>query len=85
MSETEAETAALAAAERVLAHLRHLAAELTSDERSVLSMLLAPGIAAVYQRDADVSGFGVVEWAPDGLAKGLVEAVRIRRRGLPRA
>ena len=75
--------AVVAAGERVLVGLRDVAADLPPLERSVLGALLAPGIAAVYQRDADVSGFGLVHWAPDGLPQALAEVVSARRGELP--
>lgn len=67
-----------AAIERLLAKLRHFAAEeLDESERVVLASLLAPAIAIAYG-ESEVSGFGTTELAP--LPEVLVES--LRRSGL---
>jgi hypothetical protein len=46
---------------------------LTYEERELMAMMLAPGIARAYEVD-EVVGFGPLEFAP--LPERLVEAVR---------
>ncbi len=69
-------------AEAVLGHLHALALDLGPLERSVLASLLAPGIAAMFEDEADVSGFGLVTWDADVLPRIASAAVRRHRLDL---
>lgn len=60
-----------AAVATVLTRVRALAQELAPLERAVLGMLLAPGIAAAFEHDAEVSGFGLVSWSSDALPRAV--------------
>jgi len=63
------------AAVRLLAKLRQFVAdELDDDERALLAVLLAPGVARAYPAD-DVVGFGV-DWDANALPLALAEALR---------
>lgn len=66
------------AAERMVAKLRAFAADLDPEERELLAMLLAPGVAQAYAAD-DVTGFGTAAFAalPETLATAL-QSARLR-------
>lgn len=64
-----------AAVETVLARLHDLAQELGPLERSVLGVLLGPGISAAFEHDAEVSGFGLVSWSSDALPRAVRAAI----------
>ena len=70
------------AAERVLARLRALAADLDDDGRMLLAALVAPGVALAYQSAGEDRGFDAtsddVGWSPDLLPLHLAAAIRIR-------
>lgn len=63
------------AAVRLLAKLRQFVTdELDDDERALLAVLLAPGVARAYPAD-DVVGFAV-DWDANALPHALAEALR---------
>ena len=67
------------AATRLLEKLRGFVADqLDDEERALLAVLLAPGVAMAYPSD-EVVGFGA-DWRPDALPEALAEA--LRRGGL---
>ena len=68
------------AAARLLEKLRTFVAEqLDEEERALLAVLLAPGVAMAYPDDADVVGFSV-DWRANALPEAL--AVKLREGGL---
>ena len=73
------------AADRLLAKLRDfIADELEADERALLAVLLAPGIASAHA-DSDVIAFGMTAWTPAALPEALADALRrggVRVEGL---
>ena len=63
-------------AERLVEKLRRFIAEdLDEAEQALLAMLLAPGIALVYD-ETDVSGFTMVSTGPGALAEQLRDALQ---------
>jgi len=67
------------AAQRLLAKLRSFVAdELDDEERSLLAVLLAPGVSLAYPED-EVVGFAV-DWRSNALPDAL--AVTLREGGL---
>lgn len=63
------------AASRLLAKLSEFVATLDDDERQMLAALLAPGVAKVWQEEAEVEGFAV-DWMPSSMPEALEVAVR---------
>ena len=61
---------------------------LNPEERAVLGALMAPGIRwalSESEDDEEVTGFGLVMWSPESLAKGLRRALANRDRPEPGA
>ena len=70
--------AGAAAADSLITRVREFSSTLTSAERSLFALLLAPGIAQAYPSVGidEVEGFGLVDWSPGALPNHLVQAVR---------
>jgi hypothetical protein len=71
------------AAVRLVAKLRSFVAELDDQERELLAVLLAPGVAMAYPEE-EVVGFSV-DWRSSAIPDALVTALReggIRVEGL---
>ena len=68
------------AADRLIDKLRDFATTLDPDERVLLGLLLAPGVARAYAEEAEVTGFAFTEWSPDALPESL--GVALRSRGI---
>jgi len=65
-------------ADRLVDKLRAFTAALDAEERILLGLLLAPGVARAYADDADVTGFTMTEWSPAALPESLSAALRSR-------
>lgn len=63
------------AADRLIAKLKEFATTLDTDERVLLGVLLAPGVASAYADQVEVQGFALVEWSPGALAESLGDAL----------
>lgn len=64
-------------AERLLEKVRHFADSLEDEERPMFAALIAPGVAAAWNDEDDVAGFGVA-WQPSQVQDHLREAIRTR-------
>ncbi len=62
-------------ADTMLEKVRHFIVTLDDQERALFAALLAPGIAAAWDADDEVEGFGT-EWSTSRVQDHLHEAVR---------
>jgi hypothetical protein len=64
------------AAQQMLAKLKaFVSRELDEEERALLAVLLAPGVAMAYNED-DTFGFSMTTWRRGALPAALADAVR---------